>query len=99
FFAPSELVWDEDLGWDGISLSGRHRLLEKVTGFATVGGFPVFNTELNFSSNRPDKFPSEDRWLLAAQTGVNFRFNRDFTLKIASAFYDFENIEGKLSSP
>jgi hypothetical protein len=27
------------------------------------------------------------------------RFSRDFTLKVASAFYDFENIEGKLSSP
>jgi hypothetical protein len=99
FFTPSELVWDEDLGWDGLALSAQHQFPGEVTPFVTVGGFPVFNTELNFSSNRPDKFPSEDRWLLAAQTGVTVRFNRDLTLTVASAFYDFENIEGKLSSP
>jgi hypothetical protein len=99
FFTPSELVWDEDLGWDGLALSARHKFPGEVTPFVTVGGFPVFNTDLNFSSNRPDKFRSEDRYLLAAQTGVTVRFNRDFTLTVASAFYDFENIEGKLSSP
>ena len=99
FFAPSELVWDEDLGWDGLALSARGQVHEGVTPFVTVGGFPVFNTELNFSSNRPDKFPSEDRWLLAAQSGVTLRFNRDFSATVACAFYDFVNIEGELSSP
>src|SRR5262249_30522512 len=99
FFAPSELVWDEDLGWDGLAVSAHGQVHEGVTPFVTVGGFPVFNTELNFASNRPDKFPSEDRWLLAAQSGVTLRFNRDFSATIACAFYDFVNIEGELSSP
>jgi hypothetical protein len=99
FFTPSELVWDEDLGWDGAALTGRYEVQPGTIPFITVGGFPVFNTELNFSSNRPDKFPSEDRWLLAVQSGTTIRFNRDFSAKVAAAFYDFENIEGKLSSP
>ena len=70
-----------------------------VTPFVVAGIFPVFNTDLNFSSNRPDKFPSEDKWLYGGQLGTNLRFNKDFSAKIAGAFYDFYNIEGKLSDP
>lgn len=99
FFSPSELVWDDDLGFDGVSVSGRYRVHPNVTPFATVGAFPVFNTELNFSSNRPSKFSSEDKYLLAVQAGSNFTWGRDFSAKVAAAYYVFENIEGRLSSP
>jgi hypothetical protein len=99
FFAPTELVWDEDLGWDGFAVTGRYQVLPGVKPFLTVGAFPVFNTELNFSSNRPSKFPSEDRWLLAAQSGATLRLNHDFSATLAAGFYDFLDIEGKLSSP
>ncbi|MFZ3375434.1 MAG: putative porin [Chthoniobacterales bacterium] len=99
YFTVSELIWDVDLGWDGLALSGKHRVAEGVALFATAGIFPVFNTELNFSSNRPDKFPSEDKWLYGGQAGVSLRFNKDFSAKVAGAFYDFYNIEGKLSDP
>jgi hypothetical protein len=102
YFTVSELVWDEDLGWDGLALSGRYRILNGpigITPFATAGIFPVFNTELNFSSNRPDKFSSEDKWLYGGQAGVGLRFSKDFSAKIAGGFYDFYNIEGKLSDP
>ena len=99
FFAPSELVWFDDLGFDGISASGRYRINDHVTPFATVGAFPIFNTELNFSSTRPSKFSSEDKYLLAAQAGGNFAWGRDFSAKVAGAYYDFENVQGRLSSP
>jgi hypothetical protein len=103
YFTVSELIWDEDLGWDGFALSGKYRLpLDSpvsVTPFATAGIFPVFNTELNFSSTRPDKFSSEDKFLYGGQLGTNLRLGKDFSAKIAGAFYDFYNIEGKLSDP
>jgi hypothetical protein len=99
FFRTSEIVWDDDLGFDGLEASGKYKVANGVTPFAVIGGFPVFNTELNFSSNRPDKFPSEDKWLLAAQLGTSLRFNDYFSAKVAAAYYDFENIQGKLSSP
>ena len=98
FFTTSGIIWYEDLGFDGLAISGRYRVADGVTPFAVVGGFPVFNTELNFASNRPDKFSSEDKYLAAGQLGVNLRFNKDFSAKVAGAFYDFENVEGKLSS-
>ena len=104
FFTVSELMWDEDLGWDGLALKGKYRIPADftsigITPFATAGIFPVFNTELNFSSNRPDKFTSEDKFLYGGQLGTNLRFNNDFSAKIAGAFYHFYNIEGKLSDP
>ena len=68
------------------------RSAKHVTPFATLGAFPVFNTELNFSSNRPSKFSSEDKYLLAVQAGSNFTWGRDFSAKVAGAYYDFENI-------
>lgn len=99
FFSPSEIVWDDDVGFDGLAVSGRYQVINHVTPFATVGAFPVFNTELNFSSNRPSKFSSEDKYLLAAQAGSNFTWGRDFSAKIAGAYYVFENIAGRRSSP
>ncbi len=99
FFSPSELVWDDDLGFDGVSVSGRYQLNKHVTPFATLGAFPIFNTELNFSSNRPSKFSSDDKYLLAVQTGGNFTWGHDFSAKVAAAYYHFENIQGRLSSP
>jgi hypothetical protein len=99
FFTVSGIVWYEDLGFDGLSISGKYRVADGITPFVVIGGFPVFNTDLNFATNRPDKFSSEDKYLLAVQGGVNLRLNRDFNVKIAGAFYDFYNIEGKLSAP
>jgi Putative porin len=99
FFRTSEIVWDDDLGFDGLEASGRYNVGNGVTPFATISGFPVFNTDLNFSSNRPSKFPSEDKWLLAVQAGTKLRFSDNFSATIAAAYYDFENIQGKLSDP
>jgi hypothetical protein len=103
YYTVSELVWDEDLGWDGLALKGKYRVPTDgpigITPFATAGIFPVFNTDLNFSSNRPDKFSSEDKFLYGFQAGTTFRFSKDFSAKIAGAFYDFYNIEGKKSDP
>jgi Putative porin len=103
YFTVSELIWDEDLGWDGLALKGKYQVPTDlpigITPFASVGIFPVFNTELNFSSTRPDKFSSEDKFLYGGQVGTSLRFNDDFTAKIAGGFYDFYNIEGKKSDP
>lgn len=99
FFAPSELVWFDDLGFDGLSISGRYQVSKYAKPFATLGAFPIFNTELNFSSNRPSKFSSDDKYLLAVQAGSNFNFGHGFSTKVAGAYYDFMNIAGRLSSP
>ena len=67
--------------------------------FLNAGAFPVFNTDFNFSSNRPDKFASYDKYLYGGQLGVDWRINKEWNLTLAGAYYYFQNIEGKLSSP
>jgi hypothetical protein len=96
---PTELIWDDDLGFDGLALQGRYQVGPGVTPFGTIGGFPVFNTDFNFSSTRPDKFPSEEKWLFGVQLGVNWKIRRDLNVKVALAYYDFKNIRGRLSDP
>jgi hypothetical protein len=98
-FFSSDLIWDDDLGFDGIALQGKYEVVKGVTPFATAGAFPVFNTDFNFSSNRPDKFASYDKYLYGGQLGTDWTITHDLSLKVAAAYYYFQNIEGQLSDP
>jgi hypothetical protein len=98
FFSTS-MVWVDDLGFDGAALQGKYPVNEDLKPFLTVGAFPVFNTDLNFASNQPAKFKSEDKWLYAAQLGTDWAVTQDFDFKVGGAYYYYQNIEGKLSTP
>ncbi len=98
-FFSTELMWDDDLGFDGFAGQARRDFSGAVTVFATAGAFPVFNTDLNFASIQPAKFKSTDKWLYAAQIGADWKATKDTSLKVGLAYYDFMGIEGKLSSP
>lgn len=98
FFSTTN-IWSEDIGFDGIAFRLSPQLTENFRPFLSAGAFPVFNTELNFSSNRPDKFESTDKWLYAAQIGAEFKLTDDLSGKVGLAYYYFDNIEGRLSDP
>ncbi len=98
-FFSTTMIWADDLGFDGFALQARYEVVKSLTPFITLGIFPVFNTDLNFATNNPSKFSSEDKWLYAGQIGFNWRINHDFNLKLGLAYYDFDNIQGQLSTP
>ncbi|MDB6151938.1 MAG: hypothetical protein JWL90_391 [Chthoniobacteraceae bacterium] len=98
-FFTTEIIWDDDIGFDGAVLQAKYEVGKGVTPFLTAGAFPVFNTDFNFASNQPSKFKSEDKWLYGGQIGADWKINKEWNFKIGAAFYDFENIEGKLSDP
>lgn len=102
-FFSSEIIWDNDINFDGIAVSLKHRASEDLLTFMTLGAFPVYNTSLNFfsgqTSNDTTKFKSEDRWLFAVQGGIEQKITKDIDLKLAVGYYHFENVAGKLSSP
>ena len=98
FFATT-ILWADDLAFDGAVAQARYQVARGVTPFLTAGAFPVFNTDFNFSTNQPAKFKSEDRYLYGGQLGVDWRLNKDFNLKVAGAYYYFDNVEGRLSDP
>jgi len=98
-FLSTEIMWDDDLGFDGLALRGKVKVNDSVATFFTAGYFPVYNTDFNFASNQPQKFESTDKWLTGAQFGVEWKIASDLTAKFGVAYYDFSKIEGKLSSP
>jgi hypothetical protein len=98
-FFNTSVIWADDLGFDGAVVQDKFSLGEDVTPFVTAGAFPVYNTDLNFGTNSPAKFKSEDKWLYAAQIGTTLDFSKDFSAKIGVGYFVFQNIEGQLSSP
>jgi hypothetical protein len=97
-FFSSDVIWDDDIGFDGIAIQGKYRI-RSVTPFITAGAFPVYNTSLNYATNQPAKFKSYDKWLYAVQGGFDWKINKDFNLKLGVAYYDFNKIAGELSDP
>jgi hypothetical protein len=95
------MLFADDLGFDGAAVQAKYQVVDGFTPFFNGGIFPVFNTDLNFGTNSTiggQGYASEDKWLFAAQLGTTWKINDDFSLKVAGAFYDFDNIEGQVSS-
>ena len=99
FYSTSSMMWDDDLGFDGLSLQARREIAPGVTPFVNAGIFPIFNTALNFSTNNPDKFESTDRWLYGAQGGIGFKPADDVSAKFGVGYFSFDNIQGERSTP
>ncbi len=95
----TELVWDDDLNFDGIAARYVYSLTPFVKPFVTLGAFSVENTALDFPSTSTQKVASRDKWLFGSQLGLDWKFNRNFKTRSAVAFYDFYHLEGAISSP
>ncbi len=99
-FWTTDMIYYEDLGFDGFAAYVTPRIGRHWRGFATAGAFPVFNTALNFGSTSVNSsYASRDAWLLAVQGGVEWAATKTISTKLAAAYFDFSNISGKISSP
>jgi hypothetical protein len=95
----TDLVWDDDVNFDGVAVQMTQRVGEQLTPFLTAGAFPIANTPFNFPDNTVNKGSSRDVWLYAAQTGVDWRPDHDYDLKVGVAYYYYDHIQGELSEP
>ena len=98
-FFHTSMLFSDDLGFDGAVVQAKYKINDGLTPFFIAGGFPVFNTDLNFSSTQSAKFSSEDKYLVAAQAGTNWAINKDFNLKVGAAYYNFIGVDGRVSDP
>ncbi len=98
-FMSATMLWADDLAFDGIATHGRMGFGEDVTSFFVLGAFPVFNTDLNFATTQAAKYKSNDKWLYAAQLGATFDLGENISLKLAAAYYLFQNVQGQVSTP
>lgn len=94
----SDLVWDNDLSFEGGALTYRRNLAgsgslldmderDRML-FLTVGGF--FLDEI---SDSPD-----DKWLFGAQLGSRLAFEDQSSLEMGVAYFDYRNISGRRNS-
>ena len=98
-FFSTPIIFDNDLGFDGAAIRLTYNHEDIVIPSVVAGAFPVFNTDLNFSSNQAEKFPSYDKYLFAIQGGTQVNITKNWSTQLAAAYYSFYNIEGQLSSP
>ncbi len=98
-FMSTELLYSNDLNFDGIAGSFNHALDNKLGLFGTLGAFPVQYSSDDAPSNSSDKEDSENKWLYGAQLGARWDFAPDNTIKGALAYYQFDDIEGRRSNP
>ena len=86
-FVSTDLVWAEDLGFEGVAATVSHSYSPDVEMFATVGWFPL-------RTDNPMQTSARD--LTGVQAGLNWRLNQTTDLKLAAALYDYRSIEGRL---
>ncbi len=92
----TDLLWDNDLNFDGVWTSYRpiqsaSRAAGSFDPFISLGAFPIEEFELN----------SQDKWLYGFQFGFAYggKDDSDNQLKLAIAYYDYRNIVGKINEP
>lgn len=105
-FWTGDMMFDNDMNFDGFAVSGSGNLGGRVRLFGTAGAFPVFNTDLNFGSrNAPvdsassGPYKSQDKYLFAAQAGVDLKATDQVSVRLAGAYFHYSNAAGKTSAP
>jgi hypothetical protein len=98
-FMSTDLLYSNDLNFDGVAALFNQKMGRDWGVFGTVGAFPVEYTRDTETSNGFDKQESDNKWLYGAQVGANWQINPDNRIKGALAYYRFDDIEGKRSSP
>jgi hypothetical protein len=99
FFTPTTIMWANDIGFDGIAAQARYKVLKGFTPFISGGIFPIYNTDLNFPATQQPKISGNDKYLYAAQGGIDWKITRDLNFKSAAGFYYFQNVQGRVSAP
>ncbi len=93
----TDLIWDKDVNFDGVAATYFWRRTDNIYDeeerqfdpYLTFGVFPLEEIELN----------SEDKWLYGFQIGFDYLFENQNKLKMALAYYSFDNITGRRNTP
>ena len=87
----SDLVWDDDLNFEGATLNLLTDTLE-ANGwyiFFTAGAYPLQELEIE----------KDDKWLYAGQVGFHMTPLYGLGVTLGAAYYDYQNITGRANDP
>ena len=87
-FFSTDLVWDDDLNFDGVSATFTPWARSDRTGkpFFTLGAFPLKEVESSAINL------ARDKWLYAAQAGLDWKMDANTRWRFGLAYYDYHNI-------
>jgi hypothetical protein len=97
-FLPSDLMFAQDLGFDGFAVD-YGRSFGPVSFFANSGAFPLFNTAFDFSTNSDVKYSSTDAYMAALQAGATWHINPQYSAMLGVGIFDYLGTQGAVSSP
>lgn len=90
FFWPTDLVWYEDLNFEGGALTVRPTLSQTTRGFVTVAAF-----QNQLIDPKPSTPSPQDKYMLAAQGGADWKPDRAVRLQVGAAYFHYVNLEGR----
>lgn len=84
----TDLVWDEDLNFEGIAATLKPSFANNtVKPFLTAGVFPL----------KEDSPPSSNgRWVRGVQGGTQWDISSSTRLKVGLGYYDYRDVEGRV---
>jgi hypothetical protein len=84
-FFSTDLVWAPDLNFEGAATNMTIPLNNRWKGFINAGVFPL--QEITEAT--------ENKWFFGGQMGMQYSSPQKNTFKLAAAYYDFQNTQGK----
>lgn len=91
-YLSTDMLWDPDLAFDGVAATFTPKFNDRWSSFTTVGAFPIDEIDSS-ETNKTD-----DKWLYSLQTGIKWQAANNTNARLALAYYDYQNVEGKLTT-
>jgi Putative porin len=96
-FFSSDLVWDEDLNFEGVATTLRPGLARGMGLSLTLGAFPLEKFDCANATQVPDC--TKNKWIYGIQAATDKSFSNGKRMKFGLALYDFKNIAGTFNDP
>lgn len=84
----TDLVWDQDVNFDGVAFSYKPEINSSLDLFLTGGAFPIQDIYNKTSG----------KWLYAGQLGMRYRNDSLVKAALGVAIYDYENTVGQVNT-
>jgi hypothetical protein len=89
-FFSTDLVWDDDVNFEGVAATFKPWPNKTMAAkpFFTIGAFPLQEVESSTTNL------AKDKWLYAAQAGLDWRIGAYSRWRLGVGYYDYKNIAG-----
>lgn len=94
-FFHTDLLWAEDLSFDGVAATYAPKLTDSTGAWVTAGAFPLETIDCSVATQVPNC--DKNKRLYALQAGLEHAFADSSRVKVGAAYYDFTNVAGELN--